>query len=82
VGTPPGITRSLDRLVEILNDNPTVTIELASHTDSRGTKEYNYELSQKRAQSVVNYLIEKGIVAERLKAKGYAQLTQDCRCSA
>lgn len=64
---------ALDRLVEILNDNPTVTIELASHTDSRGTQEYNYELSQKRAQSVVNYLIEKGIATDRLKAKGYAQ---------
>ncbi|BDX36996.1 cell envelope biogenesis protein OmpA [Tenuifilaceae bacterium CYCD] len=69
----PESREALDRLVEILNDNPTVTIELASHTDSRGTQEYNYELSQKRAQSVVNYLIEKGIVTERLKAKGYAQ---------
>lgn len=69
----PESREALDRLVEILNDNPAITIELASHTDSRGTKEYNYELSQKRAQSVVNYLIEKGIAAERLKAKGYAQ---------
>lgn len=64
---------ALDRLVEILNDNPNVTIELGSHTDSRGTLEYNYELSQKRAQSVVNFLIEKGISTDRLKAKGYAQ---------
>ncbi len=64
---------ALDRLVEILNDNPNVTIELGSHTDCRGTLDYNYELSQKRAQSVVNYLIEKGIAADRLKAKGYAQ---------
>ncbi|MHC1705677.1 MAG: OmpA family protein [Tenuifilaceae bacterium] len=64
---------ALDRLVEILNDNPNVTIELGSHTDSRGTLDYNYELSQKRAQSVVNYLIEKGIATDRLKAKGYAQ---------
>ncbi|HNV52688.1 MAG TPA: OmpA family protein, partial [Tenuifilaceae bacterium] len=69
----PESREALDRLVEILNDNPTVTIELASHTDSRGTQEYNYELSQKRAQSVVNYLIEKGIATDRLKAKGYAQ---------
>ncbi|MCB8964745.1 MAG: OmpA family protein [Bacteroidales bacterium] len=69
----PESKEALDRLVEILNDNPTVTIELASHTDSRGSLEYNYELSQKRAQSVVNYLIEKGIATERLKAKGYAQ---------
>jgi peptidoglycan-associated lipoprotein len=64
---------ALDRLVEILNDNPNVTIELGSHTDSRGTLDYNYDLSQKRAQSVVNYLIEKGIATDRLKAKGYAQ---------
>lgn len=69
---PESIT-ALERLVEILNDNPNITIELGSHTDSRGSLEYNYELSQKRAQSVVNYLIEKGIATDRLKAKGYAQ---------
>jgi len=64
---------SLDKLVETLNDNPNVTIELMSHTDSRDTEEYNYDLSQKRAQSVVQYLIEKGIEAERLSAKGYGE---------
>lgn len=64
---------SLDKLVETLNDNPNVTIELMSHTDSRDTEEYNYELSQKRAQSVVQYLIEKGIEPERLSAKGYGE---------
>ena len=48
---------SLDKLVETLNDNPNVTIELMSHTDSRDTEEYNLELSQKRAQTVVQYLI-------------------------
>lgn len=69
----PESMTALDRLVEILNDNPNITIELGSHTDSRGSLEYNYELSQKRAQSVVNYLIEKGIATDRLKAKGYAQ---------
>jgi peptidoglycan-associated lipoprotein len=69
----PESMASLDRLVEVLNDNPTVIIELGAHTDSRGTLEYNYELSQKRAQSVVNYLIEKGIPAARLRARGYAQ---------
>lgn len=63
---------SLDKLVETLNDNPNITIELGSHTDSRGTDAFNYELSQKRAQSVVDYLIEKGIAPDRLKAKGYA----------
>ncbi len=64
---------SLDKLVETLNDNPDVTIELMSHTDSRDTEEYNYDLSQKRAQSVVQYLIEKGIETERLSAKGYGE---------
>lgn len=64
---------SLDGLVETLNDNPNVTIELMSHTDSRGTDEFNLELSQKRAQSVVNYLIEKGISPDRLSAKGYGE---------
>ena len=64
---------SLDKLVETLNDNPNVSIELMSHTDSRDTEEYNYELSQKRAQSVVQYLIEKGIDPGRLKAKGYGE---------
>ena len=51
---------SLDKLVETLLDNPNVTIELMSHTDSRDTEEYNQDLSQKRAQVVVQYLIDKG----------------------
>jgi len=64
---------SLDKLVETLNDNPNVTIELMSHTDSRDTEEYNFELSQRRAQSVVEYLIKKGIEPDRLSAKGYGE---------
>ena len=64
---------SLDNLVETLEDNPNVTIELMSHTDSRGTPADNQELSQKRAQSVVDYLISKGIQADRLKARGYGE---------
>jgi peptidoglycan-associated lipoprotein len=64
---------SLDKLVETLNDNPTVTIELMSHTDSRDTEEYNLDLSQKRAQSVVQYLIDKGIAPDRLSPKGYGE---------
>ncbi|HOK26955.1 MAG TPA: OmpA family protein [Bacteroidales bacterium] len=64
---------SLDKLVETLNDNPNVTIELMSHTDSRASDEYNLELSQKRAQSVVDYLVSKGIDIERLSAKGYGE---------
>jgi peptidoglycan-associated lipoprotein len=64
---------SLDKLVETLTDNSNVTIELMSHTDSRDTEAYNQDLSQKRAQVVVQYLIEKGIDAERLSAKGYGE---------
>jgi peptidoglycan-associated lipoprotein len=66
---------SLDRLVETLNDNPSIVIELGSHTDFRATDEYNNDLSKRRAQSVVNYLIEKGIVRDRLVAKGYGEST-------
>jgi len=64
---------SLDKLVETLNDNPNVTIELMSHTDPRNTVEYNLILSQKRAQSVVDYLVSKGIEIDRLTAKGYGK---------
>lgn len=64
---------SLDKLIETLNDNPTITIELMAHTDSRDSEEYNMDLSQKRAQSVVDYLIERGIAPERVTAKGYGE---------
>jgi peptidoglycan-associated lipoprotein len=64
---------SLDKLIETLTDNPTITIELMSHTDIRGSDEDNIELSQKRAQSVVDYLIERGIDPTRLSAKGYGE---------
>ncbi len=63
----------LDRLVETLNDNPNITIELMSHTDARGSDDFNLELSQKRAQSAVEYLIQNGISADRLTAKGYGE---------
>ena len=66
---------ALDILVETLNDNPNITIELGSHTDARGSESYNAELSQKRSQSVVDYLIEKGITRDRLTAKGYGKST-------
>jgi peptidoglycan-associated lipoprotein len=63
---------ALNRLVETLNDNPRVVIELRAHTDFRGKHWFNVELSTKRAESVVNYLIEHGIDSERLRAKGFA----------
>ena len=64
---------SLDFLYQTLIDNPTIVIELAAHTDSRGSDSYNQKLSQKRAETCVNYLISKGIDAERMVPKGYGE---------
>jgi len=69
----PQFRDSLNGLVQTLNDNPQLIIELASHTDSRGTEASNDTLSQRRAQSVVDYLIEKGIDPARLVARGYGE---------
>ncbi|MCE6988433.1 OmpA family protein [Dyadobacter sp. CY323] len=63
----------LDKLVQILKDNPTMKIELSSHTDARATDAYNMTLSQNRAESAVNYLNTKGIDADRMVAKGYGE---------
>jgi outer membrane protein OmpA-like peptidoglycan-associated protein len=60
-------------LLVILREAPDIIIELSSHTDSKGDDAYNIELSQKRAESVVNYLIKKGIDKNRLVAKGYGE---------
>lgn len=64
---------ALDKLVALLNENPHVTIELSAHTDYKGSVEYNRGLSQRRAESVVNYLIAHGIAADRLTPKGYGE---------
>ena len=66
-------TLALDSLVDLLNENPNITIELSSHCDFRGKDEYNMKLSQRRAESVVNYLIEHGIEQERLTPVGYGE---------
>jgi outer membrane protein OmpA-like peptidoglycan-associated protein len=63
----------LDKLVKILADNPAIRIELSSHTDSRSSDAYNLDLSQRRAQSAVDYMVSKGIAADRLVAKGYGE---------
>ncbi len=63
----------LERLILLLNDNSTMNIEISSHTDNKGTDDYNQKLSQMRAQSVVDYLVEKGIAKQRLVAKGYGE---------
>jgi len=63
----------LDKLVGILEDNPQIVIELSSHTDSRGDNEYNQDLSQRRAESAVQYLVESGIDPNRIAARGYGE---------
>ena len=66
-------TLALDSLVTLLNENPNVTIELSSHCDYRGSDDYNMRLSQRRAESVVRYLIQHGIEEERLSPVGYGK---------
>jgi len=70
----------LDTLVIMLKENPNIKVEIGSHTDSRGSDSKNLILSQKRAQSVVDYLVAHGINASRLTAKGYGEthLVNNC----
>jgi outer membrane protein OmpA-like peptidoglycan-associated protein len=63
----------LNKLVQILKDNPSIKIELSSHTDDRSSDDYNQDLSQRRAQSAVDYIVSQGIEKERLVAKGYGE---------
>lgn len=70
---------SLDRLVQIMRATP-IIIELGSHTDSRGKDDYNLDLSQKRAQAAVNYIISRGIAKERITAQGYGESQLVNRC--
>lgn len=71
----------LNELVRTMRDNPTLEIELGSHTDSRGVDIYNLDLSQRRAKSVVNYLVSRGIARERMVAKGYGETQLINKCS-
>jgi outer membrane protein OmpA-like peptidoglycan-associated protein len=73
-------SKELDHLVDIMKQYKNMTIELSSHTDQRGTTEYNQKLSQCRAESAVNYLIKKGIDKSRFTAVGFGEskLLQDC----
>ena len=69
----PESASALDELVQMMNENPNITIELSAHTDYKGAESYNEGLSQRRAESVVNYLIEHGIAEDRLMPKGYGE---------
>ncbi len=64
---------SLDKLVVMMNENPNITIELSAHCDYRGNDAYNQRLSQRRAESVVRYLIQNGVAEDRLTAVGYGE---------
>ncbi|MBK6755925.1 MAG: carboxypeptidase regulatory-like domain-containing protein [Flavobacteriales bacterium] len=76
----PDAAIELDKLVQTLNDNPTVKIELSSHTDCRGKDAYNASLSEKRAKSAVDYVISKGIAKARVTSKGYGESVPFAKC--
>jgi outer membrane protein OmpA-like peptidoglycan-associated protein len=70
----------LDRLVSLFRDNPNLIIEISAHTDSRGSDEYNMKLSQKRADAVVAYLVDRGVNPDMLIAKGYGESQPVNKC--
>ena len=69
----PDAAVELNKLVVIMRDNPSISIELSSHTDDRASVDYNQDLSQRRAESAVSYIIDKGINENRIIAKGYGE---------
>ncbi len=69
----PDAAKVLDLMVKAMIDNPTILVEIGSHTDSQGSADYNQKLSQNRAESAVKYILSKGIPANRLQAKGYGE---------
>ncbi len=79
----PDAALELDKVVQLLEENPKVKIELGSHTDCRGKDAYNMSLSEKRAKSAVDYIISKGIGKDRVKSKGYGKSkpSENCACA-
>ena len=78
-------TLSLNKIIEVLNNNPEMSIAINAHTDNKGSADYNQKLSERRAKSSYQYLINKGIAASRLTYKGYgeSQLLNKCnKCNA
>lgn len=69
----PESKKALDELAQVLRDNPNVTIEMGSHTDRKGSDDYNIKLSSRRARSVIDYLISVGIPTDRLQSQGYGE---------
>jgi outer membrane protein OmpA-like peptidoglycan-associated protein len=74
--------KELDKIVKVMQENPTMTIELGSHTDCRLSKAYNLSLSSKRAKSSAEYIVSKGIAKNRIVGKGYGEskLINGCEC--
>ncbi len=77
----PDAMPDLDKVVQIMTDNPEIIVELGSHTDSRGSDNYNLKLSQRRADAAVQYIISKGIDKKRITAKGYGETQLLNKCS-
>jgi outer membrane protein OmpA-like peptidoglycan-associated protein len=75
-------TLSLNKIVDVLNENPTMKIEVNAHSDTRGKADYNYKLSNKRAASAKAYIIANGIDASRLASKGYGETQPKEKCGA
>ncbi|MCT4615095.1 MAG: OmpA family protein [Marinifilaceae bacterium] len=77
----PDAALELDKLVKLMIENPTMSIELSSHTDCRGSDSYNMRLSDRRAHSAVRYIISKGVSSKRLRAKGYGETRLINKCA-
>ncbi|WP_333877777.1 OmpA family protein [Flavobacterium sp.] len=77
--TAQGATE-LDKLVKVMKENPAMVIFVKSHTDSNGSDAYNLSLSERRAQSTVQYIISKGITPDRISGKGYGSTEQKVKC--
>lgn len=77
----PDAAERLDHVVTLMKDNPGISVELGSHTDSRGNDDYNQQLSQRRAAAAVAYIISEGVDSARITARGYgeSQLVNRCR---
>jgi outer membrane protein OmpA-like peptidoglycan-associated protein len=76
----PDAAKELDKIVTLMRDNPGMTVELGSHTDARGNNQYNLNLSQRRAESAVAYIVEHGVDKSRIVAKGYGETTPVNKC--
>lgn len=77
----PDAALVLDKLVKVMQENPSLRVELSSHTDSRGGDKYNMRLSEKRAKSAVAYVVGQGIAKDRIVAKGYGETRLVNACS-